>query len=263
METTETRRVGNHFFVFEKNRSNAREKSRTLIAPCVAKNDEKLPREFVNYMRSLFDILDEGRRGFVKLSDIEACWGQKNGHVGPQPAGVLESLRRVAPPNGLLSFERLCLGFQLALRPSEGKFDEPTQLTVTEFTIEKRHDISREKSCKQSTNDDKKTLTDDPTLFQNMQPRPRSMVQLHQQEKRDLSLAKRKGGILEGIQSTDKATVIDKLRQWHQEKSRKANNGMKAKARTEANSYSKVEKTANSRQIVAQAATGNESDSGM
>ena len=116
--------LGKHLFIFEKGKDSASSdgKSRTLIASCVNNNDEKLPREFVKYMRTLFDILDERKSGSVKLSDIEARWGRKGGHLGAaRPSDVLQNLRRVAPPSGLLSFERLCLGFQLALRPRRRK----------------------------------------------------------------------------------------------------------------------------------------------
>ena len=56
------------------------------------------------------------------------------------------------------------------------------------------------------------------------------MVQLRQQKELDLSVAKRKGGILEGIQKTDKDTVVDKLRQWKKEAQRKEDNSVAKEA---------------------------------
>lgn len=74
---------------------------------------EGLPKQFVAALRTLFDILDEKGIGFVKFSDIENRW-QDDGTKG-LPKGVIESLRKVTPPNGLLSFERFCAGLKICL----------------------------------------------------------------------------------------------------------------------------------------------------
>ncbi|KAG7157559.1 suppressor APC domain-containing protein 2-like [Homarus americanus] len=72
-----------------------------------------LPKPFVNAMRTLFDIMDDQRSGFVKFSEIERRW-QDDGAQG-MPRGVLASLRKVTPPDGYLSFERFCAGLQISL----------------------------------------------------------------------------------------------------------------------------------------------------
>ncbi|XP_056314880.1 suppressor APC domain-containing protein 2 isoform X2 [Danio aesculapii] len=72
--------------------------------------DAALPRAFLHSLRTLFDILDDQQRGFVHLSEIESRW-RGAGERG-LPAGVLESLRRVAPVNGCLSFERFVAGLR-------------------------------------------------------------------------------------------------------------------------------------------------------
>ncbi|XP_073975283.1 suppressor APC domain-containing protein 2 [Rhodnius prolixus] len=74
---------------------------------------EGLPKQFVGALRTLFDILDEKAVGFVKLTDIEHRW-QDDGTKG-LPKGVIESLRKVTPPTGLLSFERFCAGLKICL----------------------------------------------------------------------------------------------------------------------------------------------------
>jgi hypothetical protein len=122
MESVETRKLGKHLFIFEKGKAkspNGKAKGRTLITSCQTDTDNRLPPEFVNYMRTLFDILDANNSGFVRLSDIEACWGQKNGDSTSQGTGVLKQLRKVTPANGLLSFDRLCRGYGQALRSNE------------------------------------------------------------------------------------------------------------------------------------------------
>ncbi|XP_062547668.1 suppressor APC domain-containing protein 2 [Armigeres subalbatus] len=74
---------------------------------------EGLPKPFVSAMRTLFDIMDDDKTGLVKLADIENRW-QDDGSKG-LPRGVIDSLRKVTPPNGLLSFERFCSGLKICL----------------------------------------------------------------------------------------------------------------------------------------------------
>lgn len=71
-----------------------------------------LPKQFVTAMRTLFDIMDDKRTGFVKFSDIESRWQEGATNL---PKGVVESLRKVTPANGLLSFERFCAGLKICL----------------------------------------------------------------------------------------------------------------------------------------------------
>lgn len=78
---------------------------------------ENLPKKFVSSMRTLFDIMDDKRTGFVKLSDIEARW-QDDGSKG-LPHGVIDCLRRVTPVSGMLSFERFCAGLKICLLRSQ------------------------------------------------------------------------------------------------------------------------------------------------
>jgi len=107
----DSRQVGRHVFIFSK--QNGHEASPTIIAKPVDITQD-LPREFLRYLRTLFDILDEKGSGFVRLVDIESRWN-KQGSNGLSE-GVIESLRKVTPKNGLLSFERLCTGMKLALK---------------------------------------------------------------------------------------------------------------------------------------------------
>lgn len=74
---------------------------------------ENLPKKFVSSMRTLFDIMDDKRTGFVRLVDIEARW-QDDGSKG-LPHGVIDCLRRVTPVSGMLSFERFCAGLKICL----------------------------------------------------------------------------------------------------------------------------------------------------
>ncbi|XP_076352026.1 suppressor APC domain-containing protein 2-like [Tachypleus tridentatus] len=84
-----------------------------------------LPKTFVSAMRTLFEILDDRKTGFVKFTDIESRW-QENG-TKELPRGVLESLRKVTPPNGYLSFERFCAGLKICLlRHRSNNSNEPT-----------------------------------------------------------------------------------------------------------------------------------------
>lgn len=115
----DTRQVGRHVFLFSKR--NGQDGSATIIAKPVDISQD-LPREFLRYLRTLFDVLDENGNGLVKLADIESRWKTKQSS-NALSEGVIESLRKVTPKNGLLSFERLCTGMKLALKaqPQTGK----------------------------------------------------------------------------------------------------------------------------------------------
>ncbi|XP_076020328.1 suppressor APC domain-containing protein 2 isoform X2 [Genypterus blacodes] len=72
-----------------------------------------LPKAFLHSLRTLFDILDDGRRGFVHISEIESRW--QGADTRDLPAGVLSCLRRVAPPHGCLTFERFVAGLRFSM----------------------------------------------------------------------------------------------------------------------------------------------------
>ncbi|XP_010876140.1 suppressor APC domain-containing protein 2 [Esox lucius] len=72
-----------------------------------------LPKAFLHSLRTLFDILDDGKRGYVHLSEIECRWQGTDTH--DLPGGVLECLRRVAPPHGCLTFERFVAGLRYSM----------------------------------------------------------------------------------------------------------------------------------------------------
>ncbi|XP_072840685.2 suppressor APC domain-containing protein 2 [Pogona vitticeps] len=89
--------------------------------PPAAPVEEGLPRAFLQSLRTLFDILDDRRRGYVHLREIESRWLQ---HGPPEakgelPWGVLEGLRRAAPASGYLTFERFVLGLRSSLLSPE------------------------------------------------------------------------------------------------------------------------------------------------
>lgn len=55
-----------------------------------------LPKQFISSLKVLFDILDEGKCGYVKFSDIEARWHEEG--VRGLPSGVTEALRKSPLP---------------------------------------------------------------------------------------------------------------------------------------------------------------------
>ncbi|XP_017569641.1 suppressor APC domain-containing protein 2 [Pygocentrus nattereri] len=72
-----------------------------------------LPKAFLHSLRTLFDILDDGRRGYVHISEIESRW--QGAETQGLPGGVLECLRRVSPPHGCLTFERFVAGLRYSM----------------------------------------------------------------------------------------------------------------------------------------------------
>ncbi|ESP04006.1 hypothetical protein LOTGIDRAFT_109829 [Lottia gigantea] len=72
-----------------------------------------LPKNFLNSLRVLYDILDEDKNGYVHLRDIETRWNDRG--VNGLPPGVLHALKNVAPANGFLTFDLFVSGLKLAL----------------------------------------------------------------------------------------------------------------------------------------------------
>ncbi|KAK1333940.1 hypothetical protein QTO34_004938 [Cnephaeus nilssonii] len=94
------------------------EPGRAPPAAPAAPGTEGLPRAFLQSLRTLFDILDDRRRGYVHLREIESRW--RGADTRELPRGVLEGLRQVAPASGYLTFERFVAG----LRASLGSADD-------------------------------------------------------------------------------------------------------------------------------------------
>uniref|UniRef100_A0A8C5QCC3 Suppressor APC domain containing 2 n=1 Tax=Leptobrachium leishanense TaxID=445787 RepID=A0A8C5QCC3_9ANUR len=72
-----------------------------------------LPRAFLHSLRTLFDILDDRRRGSVHIQEIESRW--QGADTRDLPPGVLQCLRKVAPPDGFLTFDRFVLGLRTSM----------------------------------------------------------------------------------------------------------------------------------------------------
>lgn len=98
---------------------------RTSMQPQDAEfTTEGLPKAFLHSLRTLFDILDDGRRGYVHISEIESRW--QGAEAQDLPGGVLQSLRRVTPPHGCLTFERFVAGLRSSiLNPDKTQHHHP------------------------------------------------------------------------------------------------------------------------------------------
>ncbi|KAK2120765.1 hypothetical protein P7K49_002151 [Saguinus oedipus] len=94
-------------------------------APAPAPSTEGLPRAFLQSLRTLFDILDDRRRGCVHLREIESRW--QGADARELPRGVLEGLRRVAPASGYLTFECFVTGLRSSLLSADGGPRDPTR----------------------------------------------------------------------------------------------------------------------------------------
>lgn len=93
---------------------------------------EGLPVKFVSAMRTLFDILDEQKSGFIALADFEMYMRREREEDGSAvPLGIVESLRKVTPSSGQLSFERFCAGLKICLLRNQA---ERSRLDTSEST---------------------------------------------------------------------------------------------------------------------------------
>uniref|UniRef100_A0A8C8REK0 Suppressor APC domain containing 2 n=1 Tax=Pelusios castaneus TaxID=367368 RepID=A0A8C8REK0_9SAUR len=91
----------------------APERGARSLPPQPARGTDGLPRAFLQSLRTLFDILDDRRRGYVHLREIESRW--RGAEARELPPGVLEGLRQAAPASGYLTFERFVLGLRASL----------------------------------------------------------------------------------------------------------------------------------------------------
>lgn len=73
----------------------------------------EMPAQFITAMRTLFDLMDDKGSGFVRFTDIERRWHDDS--APGLPHGVIDSLRKVTPPNGLLTFDSFCAGLKICL----------------------------------------------------------------------------------------------------------------------------------------------------
>ncbi|XP_039766615.1 suppressor APC domain-containing protein 2 [Ornithorhynchus anatinus] len=81
------------------------------------------PRAFLRSLRTLFDILDDGRRGYVQLRDIESRWREADAR--DLPRGVPDALRGVAQAGGRLTFDGLVAGLRTSLLGADGPRRDP------------------------------------------------------------------------------------------------------------------------------------------
>uniref|UniRef100_A0A3P9PJK0 Suppressor APC domain containing 2 n=1 Tax=Poecilia reticulata TaxID=8081 RepID=A0A3P9PJK0_POERE len=87
-----------------------------------------LPKAFLHSLRTLFDILDDDRRGYVHISEIESRW--QGADTRELPGGVLSCLRRVTPPHGCLTFERFVAGLRYSMLNPENSPHLKAQVAV-------------------------------------------------------------------------------------------------------------------------------------
>uniref|UniRef100_A0A914CRF1 EF-hand domain-containing protein n=1 Tax=Acrobeloides nanus TaxID=290746 RepID=A0A914CRF1_9BILA len=73
----------------------------------------QLPDHFVDSLRVLFDILDTDKTGYVAYDDICSRWRQLP--TTQLPTNFLECVKRITPPNGMLTFERFLAGIRISL----------------------------------------------------------------------------------------------------------------------------------------------------
>lgn len=86
---------------------------------------DELPKRFVSAMKTLFDIMDDQKTGCINIRDIEARWSCGRDTSVALPNDVIDCLRKVTPPNGMISFERLCAGLKICLLRNRASRRQP------------------------------------------------------------------------------------------------------------------------------------------
>ncbi|XP_035628254.1 suppressor APC domain-containing protein 2-like isoform X1 [Oncorhynchus keta] len=111
-----------------------------------------LPKAFLHSLRTLFDILDDGKRGYVHISEIESRWQGADTH--DLSGGVLECLRLVAPPHGCLTFERFVAGLRYSMPKADNNNHIKAQVSLhpkQALLNSKRHHMPAQKPAPLST----------------------------------------------------------------------------------------------------------------
>lgn len=103
---------------------------------------EGLPPKFVKAMRTLFDVLDDNKSGLVSMADIEHWWRKdrdEHGGSGSVPNGVIESLKKVATADSMLTFERFCAGLKICLLRNQADSRSEKEMTDSPSEPEDSH----------------------------------------------------------------------------------------------------------------------------
>lgn len=135
-----------------------------------------LPKAFLHSLRTLFDILDDGGRGFVHISEIESRW--QGADTQDLPGGVLNCLRRVTPPHGCLTFERFVAGLRYSMLNPENSSHYKAQAAVHPQQVAKQTQKPAPLStCNVGTRVENKVRPLGPSNVTNTQPHRSSSMQ--------------------------------------------------------------------------------------
>lgn len=135
-----------------------------------------LPKAFLHSLRTLFDILDDGGRGYVHISEIESRW--QGADTRELPGGVLSCLRRVTPPHGCLTFERFVAGLRYSMLNPENSSHFRAQAAVHPQQAPKQHQKPAPLStCSVGTRVENKVRPLGPSNVTNTQPHRSASLQ--------------------------------------------------------------------------------------
>lgn len=135
-----------------------------------------LPKAFLHSLRTLFDILDDGGRGYVHISEIESRW--QGADTRDLPGGVLGCLRRVTPPHGCLTFERFVAGLRYSMLNPENNSHYKAQAAVHPQQAAKQpHKPAPLSTCSVGTRVENKVRPLGPSNVTNTQPQRSSSLQ--------------------------------------------------------------------------------------
>ena len=89
-----------------------------------ASTDHGFPDEFFTALRDLFAVLDDSKRGSVKVADIEKRWVDDDSTVF-SPKGLTDCLRKVSTCNGTVDFDRFCAAIKICLLKNQTLLAKP------------------------------------------------------------------------------------------------------------------------------------------
>ena len=94
-------------------------KNRSLSEESSSELDQLPQSDFLDYVKSLFDIFDTDKKGYVTIDELERYLNSTE-YLGepsskPNNIALIRALQQICPANGYINFKRFNLAIQIAL----------------------------------------------------------------------------------------------------------------------------------------------------
>lgn len=125
----------------------------TSAAAFPSSTDHGFPDEFFTALRDLFTVLDDSKRGSVRVADIEKRWVDDDSTVF-SPKGLTDCLRKVSTVHGTVDFDRFCAAIKICLLKNQ-------TLLVNNTSTCTRDSVQETRCHKQEADDEEEEEAED------------------------------------------------------------------------------------------------------